>query len=226
MAAAEHEFLARNPYRLVHEHDMRGGRYVVRVQVVQTLPEEIAVLISDIVRALNDSLNEITTHLAGTFTRFPIYESLPLFAQRSRKAIASMSDEAQADLEALQPYHAIGGFRNGPLWILQQLAVPDAIRLADGGIREDGTMGVNTERKVSLGELSIVAGPFADGAVVASVPVKIVGPDPKLDMFLRVEFALAFRAGNPGRGREVVALLRELCEHVDHTVFGTLERTM
>ena len=86
-------------------------------------------------------------------------------------------------------------------------------------------MGVNTARGVSLtGDPIITSGSFADGAIVASVPARIVGPDPKLDMFLRADFALAYPERGPGRGRDVVELLGDLCDHVEHEVFSPLER--
>ena len=226
LADAEREHLATQPYRLVHEHDMRGGRYLVRVNVARPVPDDIARLASDVVRDLRASLDEIATALAGAPTKFPIFESLVLFAQRARKAIARMPDEAQATLEALQPYHAIGGFRNGALWTLEQLRAEPA-HLAAGSVREGSSMGVNTQRKVAIiGDPAIAAGAFADGATIASVATKIVGPDPKLDMFLRLEFALAYSSDGPGRGRPVVALLGELCDHVDHAVLAALEPSL
>jgi hypothetical protein len=175
-----------------------------------------------VVRALRGALDELATALAGKPVRFPIHESLAQFAQRSRKAIASMSDVAQATLEALQPYHAIGGFRNGPLWTLQQLDAEDPPRLAAGYLHS-GTMGVNTQRKMSIvGEPSVTTGPFTDGGIVAVVVTKIVGPDPKLDMFLRAEFGTAYAPDSAGRGRALIALLGQLCDHVEHTVFPAL----
>ena len=224
---AEREFLATQPYRLVHEHDMRGGRYLVRVQVARPVPDEIPRLAGEVVRDLRTSLDELASALAGAPTKFPIFESLVLFAQRARKAIARMPDEAQATLEALQPYHAIGGFRNGPLWTLEQLRAADPAPLAAGGVRSGGTMGVNTQRKVTIvGDPVIATGAFADGATVASVFTKIVGTDPKLDMFLRVELELAYASDGPGRGRPVVALLGELCDHVDRAVLAALEPSL
>jgi hypothetical protein len=224
LAGAEREYLATTPYRLVHEHDMRRGQYLVRVQVAQPLPDEIARLAGDVAKSLRGSLDELATALAGAPVKFPIFESLPLYAQRARKAIARMPDEAQAGIEALQPYHAIGGFQNGPLWTVQQLALADPPRLAAGSVREGASMGVNTQRKVAIaGDPVVTTGAFDDGAVVASVGTKIVGPDPKLDMFLRVEYALAFARRGPGRGNDVLELLGELCDHVEHTVFAALE---
>ncbi|MFI5257240.1 MAG: hypothetical protein ACHQRK_08260 [Gemmatimonadales bacterium] len=224
LAAAEGDYLATSPYRLVHEHEPRRERYVVRVQVLRPLPEAIASLAGDVARHLHESLDELATRLAGAPTRFPIFESLALFAQRSRKAIAPMADEAQATLEALQPYHAIGGFRNGPLWTLRLLAETYPPRLAAGGVREGAVMGVNTRRDVSLvGAPEVVAGAFDDGATIASVATKVVGRDPKLDMFLRVDLELAYAKDGAGRGRGVRALLGELCDHVEHTVFAALE---
>jgi hypothetical protein len=224
LAAAEREHLATMPYRLVHEYDMRRGQYLVRVQVARPLPAEIARLAGDVVQSLRGSLDELATLLAGAPAKFPIFESLALFAQRARKAIAPMPDEAQAAIEALQPYHAIGGFQNGPLWTLQQLAAADAPRLAAGSVREGASMGVNTQRKVSiLGDPVVTTGAFDDGAIIASVGTKIVGPDPKLDMFLRAEFTLAYASRGPGRGNDVLELLGELCDHVERTVFDALE---
>lgn len=224
LADAERRFLAANPLRLEHEHDTRGARYVVRARVVTPPPAELADLAADAVRALRAALDAAASSLAGAATTFPIHESLPLFAQRARKAIARMPDEAQAAIEALQPYHAIGGYRNGPLWTLDELARADSITLARGALRAGGAMGVNTRRTVELlAQPTVHAGPFANGDVVASVPTRIVGPDPKLDMFLRVEPVLAFAADGPGGGREVVALLGELCEHVERVVLAALE---
>jgi hypothetical protein len=224
-AAAERDYLATSPYRLVHEHDMRGGRYVVRAQVARPIPEELPRVAADVVRGLLNALDEIATSLAGTPVAFPIYESLALFAQRARKPISRMPDEAQATLEAVQPYHAIGGFRNGALWMLQQLGAEDPPRLA-GSVR-GGTMGVNTQRGVTLvGELVVSTGPFSNDAIVASAATKVAGTDPKLDMFFRPDFALAYPKEGPARGREVASLLAELCDHVENDVVAELEPSL
>ena len=226
LATGERGFMATNPYRLAHEHDMRGGRYIVRVHVTREVPGEIAQQAAGVVHALQRALDELSAALAGAPVKFPIFESLAVFAQRTRKAIAGMSDEAQATIEELQPYHAIGGYRNGPLWILQQLASAEAPRLAAGSVRS-GTMGVNTQRKVNVvGEPRITTGPFTEGAIIASAATQIVGPDPKLDMYLRVEYALAFASIGPARGRDVVTLLGELCDHVEGVVFPALEPSL
>jgi hypothetical protein len=202
---------------------MRGGRYLVRVQVARPLPHGLATSAWEVARTLRGALDELATSLAGAPATFPIFETLATFAQRARKSIARMSDEAQATLEALQPYHAIGGFRNGELWILQQLSGAEPPRLAAGAVRAGGTMGVNTQRKVSIvGEPVIATGAFDDGDLIASVATAIVGPDPKLDMYLRVEMALALARQGPGRGRGLVALLGTLCDHVEQVVFGSV----
>ncbi|MEO8561713.1 MAG: hypothetical protein ABI601_06540 [bacterium] len=225
LAATEQAYLDSSPYRLVHEHDARAGRYLVHVKVASPMPDDIARLSGDVVRGLRESLDALATSLAGTTTRFPIFESLVLFAQRARKSIAPMTDEAQAYLEELQPYHAIGGFRNGPLWMLQQLDTTDVLRLTGSVL--GAIVGVNTQRDVSLvGEPVVTTGPFDDGAAIGSVQTKVVGRDPKIDMFLRADYTIAFTREGAGRGRGVVALLAELCDHVEHTVLGALEPTL
>lgn len=223
LAAAEKEYLDANPFRLVHQNDARSGRYLVRVQILQPVPDDLAARASDVVRALRQALDDLATSLAGKPVRFPIFESLALFAQRARKAIASMPDEAQATLEELQPYHAIGGFENAPLWRLQRLALADPPPFLVGGV-VDGTMGVNTQRDVAFtGDPVIMIGPFAEGAIVASAPTRLDGTDPKLDMFVRVRFALAYASGGPGRGESAVTLLRDLCDEIEHGVFAALD---
>ena len=202
---------------------MRGGRYVVRAHVARPVPDELVQLAASVARILHRALDELATSLADAPVKFPIFESLVLFAQRSRKAIARMSDEAQATIEELQPYHEIGGFEDSPLWRLKTLDTPEAPWLT-GSIRDGAVMGVNTSRGVSVvGDPIVTYGSFADGAIVASVPARIVGPDPKLDMFLRAEFAVAYPERGPGRGRDVLELLGDLCDHVEHEVFGALE---
>ncbi len=222
-AGAERDWVASDAFRLAHGHDMRGGRYVVRAHVARPVPDDIVLLAASVARSLHRSLAELASSLAGAPAKFPIYESLVLFAQRARKAIARMSDEAQATIEAVQPYHEIGGFEDSPLWRLKTLDTAEAPWLT-GSIRDGAVMGVNTARGVSLtGDPIVTYGAFADGAIVASVPARIVGPDPKLDMFLRAEFALAYPERGPGRGRDVLELLSDLCDHVEHEVFAALE---
>ncbi|MDQ2665894.1 MAG: hypothetical protein M3Z05_07775 [Gemmatimonadota bacterium] len=222
-AGAERDWASSDAVRLVHAHDMRGGRYLVRAQVVKPVPDDVAQLAATVVRSLHQSLDDLATRLAGAPAKFPIFESLAMYAQRARKAISRMSDEAQATIEDLQPYHEIGGFEDAPLWRLKSLDMPEAPWLG-GSIRDGGTMGVNTARGVIVsGEPVITSGAFADGAIVASVPARIVAPDPKLDMFLRVDFAIAYLERGPGRGRDVVELLGDLCDHVEHEVFPALE---
>ena len=222
-AGVERDWAASDPVRLVHAHDMRGGRYIVRVHAARPVPDDIAQLAASVARSLHRAIDELATALADAPVRFPIFESLAMFAQRSRKAISGMPDEAQATIEGLQPYHEIGGFADSALWRLKTLDTADAPWLT-GSIRDGAVMGVNTARGVSLsGDPLVTAGAFADGAIVASVPARIVGPDPKLDMFLRAEFALAYPERGPGRGRDVVELLSDLCDHVEHEVFPALE---
>ena len=222
-AGAERDWASSDGIRLVHAHDMRGGRYLVRAQVVKPVPDDVVQLAATVVRSLHQSLDDLATGLAGAPARFPIFESLAMFAQRARKAISPMSDEAQATIEDLQPYHEIGGYEGAPLWRLKSLDTTEAPRLG-GSIRDGGTMGVNTARGVNVaGEPLITSGAFADTAIIASVPARIVGPDPKLDMFLRVEFGLAYLERGPGRGRDVVELLGDLCDHLEHAVFPALE---
>lgn len=212
---AEQDYRAEAPWRLAHEHDMRGARYRVRATVTRPAPPDFLLLVAATLRALRTALDDVASALAGRATRFPIHESLAEFAQRSRKALSAMPDDAQATIEALQPYHEIGGYRQGLLWILRQLDDAPAVSLAAGAVREGAAFGVNTRRKVDLvGEPSLVEGAFDDGAVLAEAVTRIVGPDPKLDMYFRADLVPAFARKGPAKGGEVIALLERLAGHV------------
>jgi hypothetical protein len=222
--AVERQYLDRNPYRLDHRYDPRAARYTIRIHVVEALPTELAALVAQLLRAARASLDALATALASSTgaaeaaraIRFPIHESLPEFAQRSRRAMATMPDEVQATIEELQPYHTFGGFQKDALWLLRELEVADPPALAAGALREDSELGVNTRRHVDVvDELRVQAGAFEDGAVVADVAATVVGRDPKLDLYLRPSFQLAFAAQGPTRGAALVPTLTAICERVE-----------
>ncbi|MEO6529254.1 MAG: hypothetical protein ABIP93_21730, partial [Gemmatimonadaceae bacterium] len=56
---AEGDYLASQPFRLVHAFDMRGGRYLVRAHVAQSVPHAIVQHADDVVRRLRASLDEL-----------------------------------------------------------------------------------------------------------------------------------------------------------------------
>jgi hypothetical protein len=130
-----------------------------------------------------------------------------------------MPDAAQATIEELQPYHTFGGFRKDALWLLRELGrsdEPDGPALAPGALRDDSEIGVNTRRQVDVvGELRVRAGAFEDGAVVADVAAAVAGRDPKLDLYLRPSFQLAFAVQGPARGAALVPTLAAICDRVE-----------
>jgi hypothetical protein len=218
LAEAEASHLGGNPFRLVHQHDMRAGRYVVRVETAHSIPDEFTALLAAVLADARFTLDELARELTGDAAskiRFPIHESLHAFAQRSRKPLSRMSDEAQATIEELQPYHAIGGFTRDPLWLLDALLSEGGARLAAGAVTGGEPLGVNSCRKIVIsGDLEPVCGPFESRAVIAAAETKIVGPDPKIDLFLRPEFALAFSARGPARGGLVGDTIDSIVERV------------
>ena len=229
LAEAERVYLQAQPYRLIHGYDPRGGVYSVRVEVVRDVPAEVPVLAASVLRNAGAALDALAATLvpadaaAGPPRRFPIYDSLPQFAQRTRRSLAAMPDEVQATLEELQPYHTFGGFRNDLLWLLRELAASTSPPLAAGALRADSAVGVNTARHVEItGDLRVVAGAFEHGKVVVSVTATVAGPDPKLDLYVKPVYELALARDGPARGAALVGTLGALCDHVEQTVFARL----
>ncbi len=229
VAAAERDFLDGHPYRLLHKFDPRAAAYTVRVAADQSLPPELPAMVAGVLRHAADALDALAAALSepgrpGKSPRFPIHDSLPEFAQRSRRSLAGMPDEAQATIEALQPYHTFGGFHLDLLWLLRELNAAGAPRLAAGSLRDDSTLGVNTARHVEItGALQASNGAFEHEAVIATVTARVAGPDPKLDLFLTPSFELAFAESGPARGAALVATLGAICDRVEHDVIASLE---
>ena len=228
LALLERQYLDANPYRLLHAYDPRAGSYTVRVEVEREIPTEVRDAVTNVLRDARAALDALIATLASSATsgkppRFPIHDSLPEFAQRSRRPLARLSDGAQATIEELQPYHTFGGFRLDRLWLLRELTDHEP-RLAAGGLRADSMLGVNTARHVEItGDLHVRAGAFEQDAVIVSVPARVTGRDPKLDLFLKPSFELAFAGTGPARGAAVVATLEAICDHIERVVMERLE---
>ena len=231
VADAERTYIDSQPYRLLHAYDPRGGLYTVRVEVARGVPADIPVLAASVVHEVRAALDALAAELtsrgdgaAGAAPQFPIHDSLPQFAQRSRRSLATMADDAQATIEALQPYHRLGGIRRDPLWLLRELGSERPLRVAPGALRGDTTLGVNTRRHVEItGELQAKLGPFEHGATVVSVAAKVAGPDPKLDLYLRPSFELALLRSGPACGAPLRDTLGAICDYVDGEIFARLE---
>jgi hypothetical protein len=224
------EYLDSKPYRLTHQYDRRAGQYLVRVQVERRAPATIPSAVADVVRLARAALDALLiasgSPPSGKAPRFPIHDSVHTFAQRARRAIAHLSAEAQADIEAMQPYHRGDLMTSHPLWLLTAIGDVDEQRMLAAGTVLAGTRGgVNTIRHVELlGEFEGTPGVFDDGAVIASVRVNVVGPDPKLDMHLQPAFDVAFARTGPVRGRPVVETLSAMLDHVEQEIVVPLER--
>ena len=228
VADAERRYLDGHPYRLLHAYDPRAAVYTVRVEVAREIPVELPPLAATVSRLGVQGLDALATALAGRrgaagSARFPIHDTLPEFAQRSRRSLAAMPDDAQATIEALQPYHALGGFRNGALWLLRELNATGPSRLT-GALVGEPELGVNTRRHVEItGALRVAPGTFEHGTVIASVAARVAGADPKLDLYLRAAFALAFASEMPASGAPLVATLATILGHIEHVVVARLE---
>lgn len=233
VAQSQQEYLDTNPYRVMHAFDARGGLYTVRVEVMRSVPSAPSEHAARVVRALRSALDAVAATLAtrgplpspaAKPVRFPIHDSLPEFAQRSRRALSTMTADAQATIEALQPYHRLGGYRNDPLWLLRELDGAGLPPVAAGSLGADAAIGINTCRHVEItGGLRVDSGPFVHGQVIASIAARVAGPDPKLDLFLRPQFELVFAGGGPARGAPLVSTLGTLCDRVEEIAATLLD---
>jgi hypothetical protein len=76
-----------------------------------------------------------------------------------------------------------------------------------------------------VGDLRVAPGAFEEGATIVSVAATVAGPDPKLDLFLRPGFEMAFAPNGPARGATLTGALGAICDRVA-AVIEALEPAM
>jgi len=199
-------FGERKPYRVIHESNPDGAGYLVKLQTLEPVPDDIVIHIGAVLAAQRDSLDFLATALAERNgakeprdVHFPIAGSKQSFRERgTQKKIAKLAVEDRAIIEALKPYK--GG--NDMLYALNWLCQKGKHRkpLLIGGAPTSQAIGGNgIIREIKL--LGMV------GGLEAGAPVATVDADPGIYLTLTVD--VAFREIAHATLRPVVPVLRE-----------------
>lgn len=215
----EHQlFLARNPYRMLREHDTARGEnyYLWRAKVVEEPPyEKWASLVGECAHALRSALDHTAYALVNTPTfvtegsGFPILDDQSKWSGRHPRDLPGVGADALALIERLQPYQRGPEFQTDPLWVVHRLDIIDKHRR----LFLVNTTLVGTVWRAIRGELSESEGgigPFADGAVVGRFKLVPRPPDPELAMSTTFNFGIAMARDEPGEGQHAIRLLEEL----------------
>lgn len=217
-------FLARNPYRMLREHDLgRGeGFYLWRAKIVEPPPyEKWSSLIGECAHALRSALDHTAYAVVNAKqfvtdkSSFPILDDPEKWQSAHPKDLPGVSAEVLAEVERLQPYNRL---KHGDhLWIVHMLDIIDKHRRL--GLVDATVAGTAWHAKRGqLTEISGGVGPFNDGAVVGRFKLTPKPPDPGMEMETHFEFGISIAKGEPGEGDSALGLLENLRSYVGGVV--------
>jgi hypothetical protein len=217
------QFLARNPYRMLREHDLGKGErhYLWRAKIVEHPPyEKWASLIGESAHALRSALEHTAYALVNTptfvtdKTAFPILDEAGKWSSAHPKDLPGVKPDVLTEVEGLQPYKRFKD--RDPLWVVHLLDIIDKHRrlhLVDATVQ-------GTYWKAVRGTLTPTeggVGPFKDGAVVGRFSL-VPDADSGMEMETQFEFGIAMGEGEPGEGTPALSLLEYLRSYVGGVV--------
>ena len=180
------QFLERNPYRMLREHDLERGEgyFLWRAKIVEEPPyEKWASLIGECAHALRSALDYTAyaivnaKEVVSEKSSFPILDDPGKWESVHPAYLPGVDPDVLSAIEGLQPYNL--GEERDALWIVHQLDIIDKHRrlgLVDATVH-------GTEWRAVYGELSEIdygAGPFKDGSAVARFRLTPKPDDPRM----------------------------------------------
>jgi hypothetical protein len=215
--------LRREPYAIICGRDPTLAEYILWTEVREEPPAEWSPIIGDIVHNWRSALDHLAYQLVirngrtpSNRTQFPIFSKSPLDAsiyskakdakdalERWNRQVRGMHPNDVAVIERLQPYNGGHGPDIHPLLALNQLSNWDKHReyQLTGQTIQGTAFNVREWRQCkwwTLYERPI--GTFADGTEVARYAFTATGPNPKMDVQIKVFFDIAFVKGSPLEG--------------------------
>jgi len=235
------KFLGNNPYAIICERDPKVDEYILCTKVREEPPPEGSPIVGDIVHNWRSALDHLAYQLVirngktpSIRTQFPIFSKSPFdtslyFKTKDAKdALARWNRQVDGmhpnDVEVikkLQPYNAGQGADTHPLFALSQLSNWDKHReyQLTGQTLQGTAFKVREWRNCewwTLYERPI--GTFEDGTVVARYAFTATGPNPKLDVQIKVFFDIAFGKGSPLEGLGVKRTLLSIGPYVSDVI--------
>ena len=226
------EFVSKHPAVLVTKHDPTTDEYVVSLKVRRmAVQDEWTFLIGDTLHNMRVALDYLTFKIVNPdpsderlvrATQFPIAKAKSDWANLQRSRIGTLSPSIQAVFESLQPYHALNSPRLEPLAVLNALENVHKHRFLLDAYPSVTSLGfVGDRHKVGINYTNVPFGPVEDGKELWRYT--FVDPAEKWDLQFRIRTHVCFDRNGPAQGQMVVTALREIRDHIKHTVFPALE---
>ncbi len=242
------EFTGREPYEIVHDFESESGHHIARFEVRQWPPLWWSPILGDIVQNTRAALDHLAWQLVirnernprsarpqfPIFTRDPFDPGIHDSPKQAEDALKSWKSQTggmhESDitiLKRLQPYDGLDSPDDHPLARLSQLSNWDKHRefhfVAQSFMdyRFGATM-KNTRFKLLY--LKPRGAMLKDGEPIARYDAVSTGPNPKLDMNLKVFFDVAFGEGSPLEGLGIKETLSAMGLYVSDIIMEFKDR--
>ena len=240
-------FLGREPYTIIVQRQPKLHEYIVRTKVREEPPPDWSPIIGDVVHNWRSALDHLAWQLVirnkrkpSGGTQFPIFSKSPFDAslypnikeaedtlKRWNRQVKGMHSGDVALIERLQPYN-VGENAGVPvLSMLAELSNWDKHReyQLTGQTLKGSTFYVKEWRDCKWWTLyERTTGAFKDGTVLARYAFTATGPQPKMNVHVKVFFDIAFGEGSPLEGCGLKETLIAIGRHLDDIVFTFKDR--
>jgi hypothetical protein len=188
-------FFEHDPYRLVTEHNVDATEHFAYLRLVGSSPfNRWGLIVGDIVHnlrsALDSAIYEIAVRESGSevppnakVLMMPIFDSGPNYERSGRRRVETLSVEARALVEAIQPYRHPHGIHNSSLWALHEVDNADKHRI----LQVISTIPVVAELSVSglVPDTDVTmeahVGLIGDETPVVTARTKVASPNMKME---------------------------------------------
>jgi len=225
-------WLGGNPYSIIIKLDPERGENSIGVNALRHPPSEFSLIIGDCLHNFRSALDSIVRALAITElniplppevekrVQFPITENSRGFKD-SKWRIRDISQEAQAEIEWLQPYNRRpDDFTKSPLWVLNELSNIDKHRLPHLTLFAVGEMPFRGTGRFKGGR-QWEAAAVEDRTELLGIDALRDDLSGKVDVEFYIKGSIAF-AGPIAQGADVFEILRGIRDEIMNEVLPRL----
>lgn len=219
-----------SPYEIVEETDLERGEHVLKRVIVRDMPAaEIGAVLGDCAFDLRSALDNLVCglieahgHEIEDHHQFRIAQS-PGHFESQRSNYGSLPEQAIDAIESLQPYHRyddadLAEFAGvHPVGLICELNRLDKHRIITPVLTVQSEFGFpGNNPQMVFRDVEFIpgrhwfnpsSGPPYDGQVVARLPFRVTGPDPKIEAYPDSTYDVAFESEGPGMSNSVVTFI-------------------
>jgi len=218
--AASDRFMESDPYAWATEEGEAPNQHLIKITTVAPVPVDVALIIGDALHNMRCAMDYIVyADWPTEKAQFPICLDHEAFTKGFWRIKGAK--RLRAKIEALQPYQPGNGGETNVLWLLSRLSNADkhhtlhltSVSLLGTTIRpkrvQDCEIRFTTD--VFLGKLE-------GGTVMGRLTRTVTGPNPEMEMALRILSAIGFDQAGPGRGQPALDLLTTISTYIESLV--------